>query len=684
MANYAVIFLISYTLFIAPTFSTNLSGSFGVNQLLSYFLDSWITIVYTSVPDLENVFTETFINSFSPIALTESELIDQSFAPVRKLYFGQVFIILPSPKSVIITLYRQARLQINHPTTAIQIVNTTTTVPELVQLNSEACAKSTKLFLHLIYIFLKDEKQFEFTDTVLYLCENCVSNDRNLPVGAYLIPVNQTDSNFALFVRNKSNEILEDIKNFVFVWDDRIWESVQLAEHALAAFLQTKGMVPSPFELFLPRNFEIDTSTFVLTLFLNYSVSERVITNLVGPFSGLSPCRLGNFTFRPTCSCFEGIYFGLADLTFPLLAKRKKEFVVVRAISYNFITCDGVVEIVSRFALISPFSTGVWFFIGLTVVVVSLIFYLIAIFKKCAPTLIECFLKAVAILLEQSESNSGNRICSENIVYSIILFLFLVVSSSYKGKIVSYLLDSPRMELKWHKFNELENFVIFSSEKKDFFNQNFYNFTKGFASNGFPFDIGFIMTYAYTLYNLEQRNSSGNLKTNEWATTTDLPLSNGCQLLKYCNNSALAIKNHKAKAALRDGNSCFSSSKNLQEQKRRFGVGSDTFGATPIAWHFDLHASRKITRKLNHLMESGIYDLWESWVQYREDKKIEVDESNPSSASAKVLGLNDQVLSIFGLFVFCIGVAVFIIIAEMCVSFANKKTYRYCSIFTYY
>jgi len=118
MANYAVIFLISYTLFIAPTFSTNLSGSFGVNQLLSYFLDSWITIVYTSVPDLENVFTETFINSFSPIALTESELIDQSFAPVRKLYFGQVFIILPSPKSVIITLYRQARLQINHPTTA--------------------------------------------------------------------------------------------------------------------------------------------------------------------------------------------------------------------------------------------------------------------------------------------------------------------------------------------------------------------------------------------------------------------------------------------------------------------------------------------------------------------------------------------------------------------------------------
>jgi len=187
------------------------------------------------------------------------------------------------------------------------------------------------------------------------------------------------------------------------------------------------------------------------------------------------------------------------------------------------------------------------------------------------------------------------------------------MSSTYKGKIIPSLLAVPKWEMKWKTFNDLENFTVYSTILNNFFTNRYSGTGNGLNRDSIPFDGGFVSS---CIKILNGKNVSENMATNRFYSLYSTP-GTGFDLLKECDRTAFAVKNHRADVELKRGN--FLMAKNFNRAANIKFLKGNTFSWTLITWSFDAHPNNILVDKLRRVIEGGFYDLWKKWIGYRDE-----------------------------------------------------------------
>jgi len=277
--------------------------------------------------------------------------------------------------------------------------------------------------------------------------------------------------------------------------------------------------------------------------------------------------------------------------------------------SYNVITCDGVYLLPTPVAIIAPFDLYSW----MSIICISCI--LMAILKKGTGTL-NSFLYIIGAMLSQPVGIMRHNKFTFLFVY-LLIPCFMILSTAYRGKLLNLLFKGAQYEATYKNFGDLSEFYVYSSNKNAFF-------TTTFAFGGNVFDDMPMSGFFSRIF--DDRMNSNRAVMRGWVTEAlfrkfNSTTANGFELLAGCNRSAYAVSNYVADDELKSGNQL------LLERGGRFVPfmkGTDKYMEHPVMWRVSPHFGNLLVRKMEAIMESGIYKWWEKWILQNQDYKEEM------------------------------------------------------------
>lgn len=137
-------------------------------------------------------------------------------------------------------------------------------------------------------------------------------------------------------------------------------------------------------------------------------------------------------------------------------------------VEYNFLTCDGVQEILSYKMYTNPFDEYIWVAVGISLVSLGCL-----IGAPSGGKTVENVFNFGATLLEQSSSlKSGGReeLLGVNIITKGVLVLWgiscIILVNGYKATFTTEIVSPFQTSSKYQKFNDIANFTYFFSIPK--------------------------------------------------------------------------------------------------------------------------------------------------------------------------------------------------------------------------
>jgi len=220
----------------------------------------------------------------------------------------------------------------------------------------------------------------------------------------------------------------------------------------------------------------------------------------------------------------------------------------------------------------------------------------------------------LSIFIEQSRGFSLVTKYKSKFLYGPLVLSFLVFSHAWKGQLLSVLLTAYSYSTPWERINDLMNFTIYSSDTPNFFSTSFNTlpFSREFQSAYTDIEISYYAKAASTelkkYRDLYVKSHSNTVKPKLLPKYEPNEFS-GFSLLRNCNRTAYAVLNSLADSELQLANLM---SKN---NSIRFLKGKDEFRPTGFFWRFSAHYNSFFLTKLHKIRESGIYQLWERYIE---------------------------------------------------------------------
>ena len=394
-------------------------------------------------------------------------------------------------------------------------------------------------------------------------------------------------------------------------------EKVQALE-TLVSLKRDKKLI---YPLMLPRDFLKDMDPIFLSIIFNLTESgfANVVMSSQNSSSLFHPCS--------DSYCSDEFYFAekvrsKKDYHVTIRKSVFYQFFFVNFDSYNVITCDGVHLLATPVAIIAPFDLYTW------ILIICVLIILIVILKGELGALNSFSYVIGSMLFLPVAITRRNKLA----FFFVYLFIpcFMILSTAYRGRLLNLLFKVSKYESTYKKFEDLNAFYLYSSDKNGFF-------TRSFALKSYGFENTPMSGFFSVIFNDKVNGNVDSLSeevreilTRNLNSTT----ANGLELLEGCNKSAYAASNYVADDELRSGN------KLLLEKEDDFVPfmkGTDKFNEHPVMWRVSPHFGNLLVRKMEAVMESGIYNWWEKWILNNQNYKDEIGTWKPVKLQEQTL-----------------------------------------------
>ena len=500
-----------------------------------------------------------------------------------------------------------------------------------------------QLFVTLIYFLVKQiaNNEFIFTQPAIYMCTNCFN--RYHPPGSI---VNTWEIHFNIQILNNLTTSIHNARVLGSNGENGvIWNSyynsrdmdVELA--SLAAMIEMGAKSKRTVSPFVSHVTGLEMDAVVLSLLLNFSQNQ--FQNLAGNFPHMQLCETKSFEqFR---CIIDGPQIS-KNLVFSVNPKHnhKKYFILGETKSYNFITCDGVHENMSHTFLLSPFRPVVWFCLIFSLSIFSTFLYLwhrsaVKSSSRKFSSIVDVCWDSFSVFMEQAAHIVHNyKSRKHSGIYTVscalLIFLLMLITSSYKGEITSRLLQPIKFDTKYKFFEDFENFSIFSSTNERFLT-TVYEPKKNYKSTPWVDEL-FSVAFSYRWYEIWSSSPGGNAKSKKFESNV-LPHfvkfenpKRGFDFISNCHKTAYALENSKIENALIVANYLAASEAKNQSTTTALLQGAAQLSPTFEFWLLSPHFDWLLARKLLLVVQSGIYSLWEKWIAIGKLQKIEALTKN--------------------------------------------------------
>lgn len=513
--------------------------------------------------------------------------------------------------------------------------------------------------ISLFYIIINREliklTNLQSSVQIYFACKNCFSSKTTVLRKVY----SRNPAEFKKSIDDIRSKGLNFGKSILWKTDMRL-EVGHSTFKTIKYFTQiiSEGGKINPF--LKDKNFPTEMKPVVYSLLLNFTTNG--LTNMVGEYFAQDQ----NFAECPYPFCELDalrIEHGTVDKIFTYTYKENSvaEFILTGKTAFNFITCDGV-RFVVQDPYIRPFELFIW--LGLLITAISIVIFYYFVHENLTS---ECLL-IYGLILEQSRLtlNYTGTVRRCKYLDALLIFAFFVISGAYKGKILHGLLNDGTLRLRWEKISDFRNFTFYASQQISFFDTFFHKSDpeQDFYGNDFM--------HAYFQFCKSQNLSSetrilSNLLTNfiqplhQW----DRDGVSGYEMVKSCKKTAYVALSQNIDYNLLIANQIG------QKDGVFFMKGQDEFMSTPLFFQIDAHWNRALARRIQSIIQTGIYSLWEEWIA----KKRSSSDSNFVKKKQPPLKIYPHFIKLIWGLIFLLTLSIFVAFIEIFGQFFLRATW---------
>ena len=340
--------------------------------------------------------------------------------------------------------------------------------------------------------------------------------------------------------------------------------------------------------------------------------------------------------------------------------------------SFDFITCDGTNQSVSSMLTYSkPFQTFTWVGIFSTCLLSAVLLLgrnILLINDLAAENHTPCIvylMSTFAVLIEHGTDKRQSMFLERDKLFKLFFTLWLlmgtVITTGYKGVIVSFLSVRPVPEPIWKTFEQLENFTLFTSVKKNMENRGKSCLPGArsicqYGTSDEPNEVFSDLTSALDPRSFHQIRGGepAIIPALESKQRVYTILRNTAKIY-YTANLTLFYKSISTcnKTAFGHWNSELDYFWSYFQQKEKnpkitYFKSNSKFGSRHKGWNFSPMHIVLPEQRLKMIAATGIYQFWKYWfVQRQNEQELIKGEDNPIP-----LSLNLNLGSIFYVYLF--------------------------------
>ncbi|CAL8146724.1 unnamed protein product [Orchesella dallaii] len=350
---------------------------------------------------------------------------------------------------------------------------------------------------------------------------------------------------------------------------------------------------------------------------------------------------------------------------------------------YNFLACDSKSSI-DMLVYLEPFDASVWISLVVLIILTSLSVYII--FKICFPTTTVNYLSinlTISALLLNTTVYFRDLHENRNLqgIFAVWLLTSMVVNTGYRTNSFAKTIAPAEIQ-RLEKFSELKNFKLFA---EDLCSIDDFQLDKIYCSQ-FSHDIAIWLMKRFTtiannepnVYNIYRKLGAlkygrddsfkkqfgfklehdkfvlrifRQIELVRVSVTSNVSVAQ--ILTRNCKRSVFVLNNTEIKKVEAISNS------DCNSPNKQFYSGNDAFLKKTGTWYIQENGGKYLIRRMRYFEYSGLYGFWKRLVNSRYKRRI-------CSNNEKGLSLNSNMLALFYLIVFCLGMCIMICAGELC------------------